>query len=170
LKQFNIPIAGLEIGTHQYDFDIDGKFFEAFPESEIKNCRIKLDLNLIRQTELILLVFSIKGSIELICDRCLDPFDLDIDINEEVVLKYLPRNSKVEDKGEEVILPEQQEIDIRQYIYDFICLQIPFRKVHPDDENGNSLCDKEVLKKIDELSIKKDTDPRWDQLKDLEIN
>lgn len=170
LKQFNIPIADLEIGTHQYDFKIDGKFFESFEGSEIKKCHVILHLELLRQIEIIVLQFHLKGTVELICDRCLDPFDLPINHTEIVELKFLSRGSKAKKDEEDYILPEQQEIDIRQYIYDFICLQIPFRRVHPEDKNGKSMCDEEVLRRIEELSIKKDTDPRWDQLKDLQNN
>lgn len=170
LTQFMIPIAGLEIGTHQYEFKIDGKFFESFEVSEISKCAVDVQLDLIRQTDMILLRFRFTGTIELICDRCLDPFDLPVDHTEEVVLKFRARGAEAPAEDEETILPDQQEIDIRQYLYDFISLQVPFRKVHPDDENGKSLCDEEVLRKIQELSIKKDTDPRWDQLKDLQNN
>lgn len=170
LKQFNIPIAGLEIGSHQFDFNIDGKFFESFEVSEIHECSIDLQLSLIRQTDMIMLEFRIKGTIRLLCDRCLDPFDLPVETTESVVLKFKVRGQEAGDGEEELILPDQQEIDIRQYIYDFISLQVPYRKVHPEDENGKSMCDEEVLKKIKELSIKKNTDPRWDQLKELPNN
>ncbi len=170
LKQFNIPISGLEIGTHQYDFLIDGKFFEAFEESEINKCRVELRMELVRQTELIVLRFVMNGMIELFCDRCLDPYDFFFDTEESVVLKFKGRADTKETGEDEYILPEQEEIDIRQYIYDFIILQIPYRKVHPEDEYGNSMCDKEVLRKIEELSVKKETDSRWDQLKDIQNN
>jgi uncharacterized protein len=170
LKQFNIPISGLEIGTHQYDFLIDGKFFEAFEESEIKICRVALHLELLRQTELISLQFSFIGSIELTCDRCLDPFDFPVETDESVVLKFKARSSDVAKGEEDYILPEQQEIDIRQYIYDFISLQIPFRRVHPEDKKGKSMCDEDVLRRIEALSVKKETDSRWDLLKDLPNN
>lgn len=170
MKQFNIPISGLEIGAHQYDFLIDGKFFEAFEESEINVCRVELRLELIRQTDMILLQFFLKGTVELACDRCLDPYEQPIETEEHVVLKFKSRTSDVKKDEDDYILPEQEEIDIRQYIYDFICLQIPYRKVHPEDEDGNSQCDPEVLRKIEELSIKRDNDSPWDQLKDLQNN
>jgi len=172
LKQFILPIAGLEIGSHQYAFHIDGKFFESYEESDVKECSVDLALDLRRQTDLILLTFHLSGSIRLICDRCLDPFDLPVAYEDTVVLKFMTRDIQPEEMDDETeyLQPEQQEIDIRQHIYDFIALQVPFRKVHPDDENGKSGCDEEVLRKINELSVKDHTDPRWDQLKDLQNN
>jgi len=118
---------------------------------------------------MILLQFNYKGTVELICDRCLDPFDMDISGDENVVLKF-GKNAGRKKTEEEFIPFDQQELDIRQYLYDFISLNIPFRKVHPDDENGNSLCDRETIEMINKLSNTKNTDPRWDQLKDIQIN
>jgi uncharacterized protein len=169
LKQFLIPIAGLESGSHQYAFDIDGKFFESFGESEFQVCKITVDLALLKQEDMIVLQFRYNGTVELTCDRCLDPFDFPMVGNDEIILKF-GKGSEEQKADEEIITADQKEIDIRQYLFDFINLNIPFRKVHPDDESGKSLCDPEVIRKIEELSNTRDTDPRWDQLKDLQIN
>ncbi len=45
--------------------------------------------------------------------------------------------------------------------------------MHEDDENGNSTCDPQVLAKLEELSQKeeeKESDPRWDALKNLKLD
>ena len=168
LKQFNIPIAGHETGSRQYDFKIDGLFFEQYPESEIDDCSITCRLDVIRQEGIFLLNFDFSGEVGLVCDRCLDPFRFPISGKESLSLKIGDKGSRQED--DEEISPEAQEITVRQYIYDFLMLRIPIRRVHPEDEKGNSSCDQEVLKKIEELSIKKDTDSRWDKLKDLQNN
>lgn len=169
IKQFLISLAGLDTGSHQYEFDIDKKFFEHFGNNELQKCTVHVNLDLLKQEDMLVLQFRFVGSIELICDRCLDPFDFPVNGIESVVLKFggSHNNAKTD---EEIIGNEQKEIDIRQYIFDFLILKIPFRKVHPDDENGSSQCDPEVISKLEELSIKNNTDPRWDQLKDIQIN
>ena len=50
--------------------------------------------------------------------------------------------------------------------------QLPIQKVHPDDENGKSTCDPDMLKKIREHMVIDEniTDPRWDELKNLVKN
>jgi uncharacterized protein len=169
LKQFSIPIVGLDPGSYQYEFDIDNMFFESFGGNEIQKCAIKVDLTLHKQEDMIILLFSFYGTVELICDRCLDPFDLPVAGKESIELKFGKPEGK-QKADEEFIAREQQEMDIRQYIYDFISLNIPFRKVHPEDMNGQSNCDPEVIKKIEELKETKTIDPRWDQLKDIQIN
>jgi uncharacterized protein len=168
-KQFTIPVAGQETGVRQYDFKIDASFFEHYPDCGFTDCKAVVNLKVSRQEDLFLLKFSFKGRVGLICDRCLDPFDLEIQGCETVTLK-LRKKGQPKDAEEESISAETREVSVRQYVYDFILLKIPFRRVHPEDKNGNSLCNKELLKKIEELSVKKDTDPRWDKLKDLKNN
>jgi uncharacterized metal-binding protein YceD (DUF177 family) len=46
---------------------------------------------------------------------------------------------------------------------------VPIRKVHPDDENGESTCDPEIIKRIttEEKEESEGVDPRWEALKNL---
>lgn len=169
LKKFVIPITGLETGSHQFEFTVDVLFFEPFGENEINDCEIILKIKLLKQEDAIVLDFSYSGFLELTCDRCLDLFRMDIDGYDIVTLKF-SKKRPAKKSDEESISPEAKEIDVRQYIYDFVSLKIPIRKVHPENDKGESQCDKEVIKKIEELSIKNTTDPRWDKLKDLQNN
>ena len=41
-------------------------------------------------------------------------------------------------------------IDISEMLYELIMLSIPMRRVHPNDEAGNSTCDKTILKYLSE--------------------
>ena len=59
------------------------------------------------------------------------------------------------------------------FIYETICLALPHRIVHPDDENGNSTCNPEVLKKLESMSQTEkpqEIDERWAALKDLKLD
>jgi uncharacterized protein len=46
---------------------------------------------------------------------------------------------------------------------------LPFRRVHPEDENGDPACNPEMIRKLEEhlgkQEYKDQTDPRWDALK-----
>jgi uncharacterized protein len=71
-----------------------------------------------------------------------------------------------------VINEKEHEFDVSQYLYEYIHLMLPIQKVHGTDENGNSLCDPEVIRYIKETEDHH-TDPRWEalkKLKDKEIN
>ena len=46
-SQYKIQFGGLSMGEHQFEFDIKGKFFEQFSESEITEADIQVKANLV---------------------------------------------------------------------------------------------------------------------------
>jgi uncharacterized metal-binding protein YceD (DUF177 family) len=168
LKQFVIPYVGLSAGSHQFDFIIDDKFFASFEYSEIKtaNVQVKLDLN--KTERMLILNFSMSGTIRTACDRCLDEFDYPVEGREEYFIKFGSAHFE-EDDNVLVIAENETHIDIAQLVFDYVNLLLPFKVVHPDDENGNSQCDPEVLKQIEQHKVHDEIDNRWDKLKDLTI-
>jgi len=168
LKQFVIRFSGLSIGNHQYKFIIDEKFFENFDFSEIKNGKITVDILLNKQETMFILNFIINGTVNVTCDRCLEPFDLDINGKEKLIVKF--GKEKFEETDEILIIPESDnKINISQYIYEYINLLLPYKRVHPDNADGKSLCNQEVIKKIKKFSKSKTIDPRWEKLKDIKL-
>jgi DUF177 domain-containing protein len=83
--------------------------------------------------------------------------------------------SDSEDEDDDIITiaANEHELDLSQYIYEYITLSLPIKRVHPEDEKGNSTCNKEVLKKLEKFLIEeenKNTDPRWNGLKNIKLN
>ena len=75
------------------------------------------------------------------------------------------------DDGDEIIYihPGSHQVEIGKLIYEFIVLSIPIRHIHPDDQAGNSLCNPDMLHKLDqyraiELPEVNPIDPRWNDL------
>jgi uncharacterized metal-binding protein YceD (DUF177 family) len=71
-----------------------------------------------------------------------------------------------------IIGRDDHEIEVSQYLYEFIILALPYQKVHPDDGAGDSACNPEMIKKLDahrtkEPEKEEKTDPRWDALKGI---
>ena len=83
---------------------------------------------------------------------------------------------RVEDEAELIYLhPNDFQVEIAQYIYEFVILSLPIRRVHPDGEDGESLCDPVMIKKLEELRYHGKTsdepeDPRWKELKKFSGN
>jgi len=69
-----------------------------------------------------------------------------------------------------MISSKEHEIDVSQYIYEFISLMIPMRNIH--GENDGEGCDPEILKEMEKHIVKDNnsSDPRWDALKDINLN
>jgi hypothetical protein len=46
LREYNISFVGLKPGEHRFEYKIDRRFFEQFPDSIVKDCDIKVELKL----------------------------------------------------------------------------------------------------------------------------
>lgn len=168
-RQFVIPFKGLSSGKHDFVFDIDDKFFDAFTESEINKGKVHVEVHLIKSGTMLELIFSLEGSVYVMCDRCLDDFDLSISYNTNLFVKF---GETTEEQTDEIIVLSHNEfeIDLSQYIYEYIHLSLPYRRLHPDDENGISTCNKDMIKKLEEYLMDekvKTPDPRWNDLNNL---
>ncbi len=167
-SEFIIKFSGLKSGIHQYSYNIDDKFFELFEYSEIKSADIKVDVVFDKTTDVFFLTFKIKGTVKTECDRCLEIFDQPVEGVETLYIRF--GNEDAEESEDEIIISENDtQIDIKQFIYEFIILLLPIRRVHPEDENGNSLCNKEVLDKLRLLQNDKTIDSPWEKLNDVKF-
>lgn len=169
LKEFLIPFRGLSIGVHNYKWEISHKFFEAFDNSEIDDATIEVELNLEKQERMMICNFVLTGSITVKCNRCLNDLELPVDLNETLYVKL--GAERVEESEDVVTIPDTEyRIDVGTLINEYITLSIPLKKVHPVNENGESGCDSDMIKKLEELSGKNKVDPRWEQLKNLKLD
>jgi uncharacterized protein len=55
-------------------------------------------------------------------------------------------------------------------IYELVIVMLPFKITHPEDEDGNSECNPEIIAKLNELSSSSPKETPWDGLKGLIMN
>jgi uncharacterized protein len=163
---FTIPVSGLKEGRHNYYFEINNEFFEQFEESEVKEGKLQVKVDADKRTTHIDLSIGIDGVISISCDRCLGIFSLPVSSRNRLLVKF----GRIHDESDPDILTipaDEHDLDLGQHFYEYIFLSIPIQKVHPDDNNGNSTCDPEMLEKLKEhfLSEENNNDPRWEELK-----
>ncbi|SDB61407.1 Uncharacterized metal-binding protein YceD, DUF177 family [Flavobacteriaceae bacterium MAR_2010_188] len=172
LKEYTIPFVGLKIGTHTFDYKIEKKFFDFFEYEDFNDVNLKIDLFLEKKTTLLDLTFDISGTVNVNCDITNEPYDQPIEGTYPLVVKFGPEYN---DEGEDIlIIPHgEYEINVAQYIYEFIILSVPAKRIHPGIEDGT--LESDILTKLEELSPKdddskepsEDIDPRWETLKKL---
>jgi uncharacterized metal-binding protein YceD (DUF177 family) len=70
------------------------------------------------------------------------------------------------------ISPDEHELDLSQFFYEYIHLALPIKRIHPDDSEGHSTCDPEMIRKLEEHVVhgEREHDPRWDELERLTTN
>jgi uncharacterized metal-binding protein YceD (DUF177 family) len=168
MRQYAIPFRGLKEGRHYFKFVSDNKFFEQFDSSEIRMGLVTTDVELIKHTQFLELHFNLKGKVTVNCDRCLEPFAMAIE--HEAVL-YIRFGKESYEQSEEVVIlaDTANELDLGQYLYEFIHLALPYQRVHPEVD-GHSGCHPEMVKKLKDHTISEEPDsrdPRWEKLEGL---
>jgi uncharacterized protein len=165
LKAFSIDIVGLANKVHDFDFQINQLFFDRYGKELIEKGDLKAKVQLDKRETMIEARFNINGSIHLICDRSLDPYEQVLNMDKMVVFKY--GHQEVELSDEIVLITrETPQIDLGQFIYEFIALEVPMKKLHPRFQNENTE-DEFIYRSETEDKSENTTDPRWDALKKL---
>lgn len=167
-SQYIIQFGGLSFGEHQFEFDITDKFFEQHTESEITKANIHVNATLIKQNSLMQLLFDFEGTVGLSCDRCLIDYNHPISGNEKLVVKH----GNPEESNDEILVLREglEEVDFSQYLYEYIALAIPNRRVPCEDLDEDIECDEETLAKYNETKVDNEPNPEWDQLKNIKFN
>lgn len=171
LSQYTLPFSGLSEGKHQFDFKVDDRFFAEFEGSEVEKGNLAVGIELEKRSTYLKLVFSIGGTVKLTCDRCLEDFDYPVQSKKALLVKFSEK--PVEDEAELIFLhPTDFQVEVAQYIYEFIILSLPIRRIHPDGPDGKSQCDPAMIKKLEELRyhgkpVDEPGDPRWNELKKM---
>ena len=172
-KEYIIQLAGLSEKEHLFEFNIDDTFFKNFEYSEIEKGKLKVKLNLLNQGTMMVLNFTISGTVREHCDRCAEEFDLPIEGKNQLIIKVGLKEA-ADETNDDIINIEgnEQKIDLSQFIYEYITLALPSKRAHP----LKSDCNKEVLKKLNIHSIEEKTetkepsDPRWKELMNIKLN
>ncbi|UUV22734.1 YceD family protein [Paenimyroides aestuarii] len=189
-KDFLIQFSGLKQGTHRFEYTIENDFFNLFNYSEFNSTNLQVTVDLLKKQTMLELDFSHKGTVNVPCDVTNEDFDLPIEGNLKILVKF---GDTFNDENEDLlILPHGEfQVNVAQYIYEMIVLSVPYKRVHPDiatndeEELGDDLdfLDSDDLEMINEDDFSEDetnesepdensdnnkeTDPRWDKLKKL---
>ena len=170
-NEFLIPVSGLALGSHSYQFEINDDFFAEMDYSEIQQGKVTVNLDVERQETMLVLHFDLQGSVRVACDRCADEFDQPIESHQEFFVKLGTENA--EESDDVAVVPaDQSDFDVRSLVYEYIILAIPMHRVHPEGE-----CNPEVLALLAQSESVEPTDneddnidPRWAALKDIQLN
>lgn len=173
LNTYSINFKGLKLGKHSFEFDLNDAFFQEFEEGEISRGQLKADVLLNRQNLLLEFNISIKGTVQVVCDRCLETFSLPTTFKGVLFAKI---GTQVEDSNDEIIFltEEDHEVNLAQYLYESVCLSLPIKRYHGLNGTNANDCDKEMLAKMNVVGESENSDdeidPRWAALKKLKNN
>lgn len=190
-SQFKLPLKSLPKGTHDFEYHLDKQFFSNMESQDVRDADVNVVLVVTYSNDIYTLDFTIKGTVTVPCDRCLDDLALDIDTAYSVKVKY--GDDYREDSDDLIEIPESDNyLNIAYMIYDTVSLAIPIKHVHPmgkcnramssllkkhratipgdpDSDLENELLDEmESMPESDGTAAEDTpTDPRWDKLKEI---
>ena len=191
---YNIPLKSLSPGKHEFSYVLDNTFFNDIDGEEFKKGNIKANVTVKKPTVsqgAYELSFAMSGIVKVPCDRCLDDVEIPVEYNGNLFVK-LGKNYS-EESDDIIIIPEEDELNIAWFFYEFAVLSLPMKRIHPSGKCNKAVSGK--LKKHTAVSSdsdgedgedtdfndadfdfeyesepeEKDIDPRWDKLKDINI-
>lgn len=177
IKQYDINIFKLNDGEHHYTFQTDDAFFAKFENSLITQGAVNASIRLEKSPSLISMNIYLQGSVALTCDRSLDTFDYPI--NTEAAMRFKFGEEEQELSEDMVVITNNtQVINVAQYIYEYVGLAVPMKKLHPryideDDEDTEELkliYTSETENTAASAKSDEEIDPRWNMLKKLKNN
>ena len=103
LDAYDIPWKGLSNGCHDFDFEIDDRFFGEFGDSGIQGGRMKAEVRMEKSAAMLLLHVTIEGEVTVECDRCLGDLRLPVNYTGDLTVKFsdggLRRGGHVAESG-----------------------------------------------------------------------
>jgi uncharacterized metal-binding protein YceD (DUF177 family) len=173
MERYRIHILGLSLNVHHFTFEVGNEFFTKYDTGLVSEGTFSIDVALDKRETFLETAFSIKGSAKLVCDRSLDPFDFPLDFTSKIIFKYGDEDKEI---SEDVVMIHHgtETLELGQYIYEFIALAIPMKKLHPRFQNEEEETNEEgTIVYSSEEEVKKEDeeiDPRWEMLKKLNKN
>ncbi len=151
------------------EFELEDSFFASREIGDWKGGKIHVSIDVTKTSGVITLEFHLKGVLNIICDRCLEYYLQEIDSTQVQFIKFGEEAQEV-DENVIVITRDEHQLDISQFLLEFLILALPLKKVHADNEDGTSACNAKMIEKLEEhliQEVEEKIDPRWDELKKL---
>jgi uncharacterized protein len=166
-REYIIRFGGLGVGVHSFSFKIGDAFFKGFENSEISQAELDVTATLTKQNNLLTAQFLLKGIVGVDCDRCLKTFGFPVEAEESLVIKH---GNPSESNDEILVIPAgAEEFDASQYLYEYVTLALPARRVPCEIDARAFKCDYEMLDKLDKLAARNEEreegeNPLWKEL------
>lgn len=173
-REFEIAWQGLKPGPHTLVYDIDDRFMqERGCGEEFSNWDAQVKLIFDKHEGFFMLHFDIGGKVTVPCDRCGDPFQLDLWDEFNLVIKLTSEETDDTDDEDDVVFIPRSEtvIDLSTWLYEYVMLSVPLQHIHPDRPDGTPGCNPQALDLLNQLSEHDEpkTNPLWKGLSGIKI-
>jgi uncharacterized metal-binding protein YceD (DUF177 family) len=155
-RAYDIAFVGLKPGIHQFEYQVDDKFFADYKETDFENCYATVKVSLEKNTSFMMLKFEIGGSVTVVCDRCGNNLPIDLWDEFSLVIKQVENPEEMNETEEDpdifYISRTESHIHMADWIYEFVMLSIPMQRMCSEDEMGGPQCNKEILAMLKKMN------------------
>lgn len=160
---YKIPIQRMSEGTHTIQLELGKEFIEHQKIEEMHDLHVAVVVNFTKRLQLHTMEILLNGWVQMPCDRCLEPLEIQISNEQTFVVKQMSGNDEFSEADDVLLYShDQAELDISHVLYENIVLALPLKKVH-DEKKCNSSITSYISNKTKEQQI----DPRWESLKNI---
>ena len=100
-RNFEIAFVGLKPGIHEFEYEIDDKFFAEFQQQDFRHCVAHVKLTLDKNNGFMLLKFEVGGKLEVTCDRCGNELPMELWDEFNIVVKMVEDPELMNDQEED---------------------------------------------------------------------
>lgn len=170
LKSFEINLARLENGTHHFQFELVPDFFETFENNLVEDGFGKASLIMDKSESMMALNFTIEVDVLLICDVSLESYRESLICQKKHIVKFSLTSEELSDEISTIDMG-MQILNVSGYIYEFVSLEIPMKKVHPRlrGQERADLVYKYETPSLNDQEQENKIDPRWEVLKKIKL-
>lgn len=168
LAHYTLPIGGLEIGVHQFSFDVDAYFLEHCPDSPHHDADIKAEVIVDKRVSMLVMDIFLTGTVACNCDRCTADINLPVNSEYQVILKV---KEEVDSRAEDEIIyiePGQTQFKVDKLLYDVLLVSVPLKKIYDCESDSPRPCDMDVLNRLEQDSTDDNESTEssiWDEIK-----
>ena len=167
-EQFKIDLKALKQDETPLQWELDNNFFLQLEGAQLQSGSLHVSGSIRKAVGFFELQLHTVGTVEVTCDRCLEPMCQPIEADLDTTVKLGTEDSY----DDEVITVDETQpvLDTAWLIYESIALAVPIRHVHQPGD-----CNVAMSEKLEQLSAARSSDadaqdnidPRWQALKGL---
>ncbi len=172
--------------TAKYEFVLDNLFFANIDGPEVQKGKVNVVLFVKRTSRAFELSFQTEGVVWIPCDRCLEDMEQPVNSTDKLLVKF--GHEYAEEGDNLIVIPEEEgEINVAWFMYEFVALAIPMKRVHAPGKCNKAMAGKlnkhlritsdeeseeiySVEGETDDLKneeTESQIDPRWEKLKKI---
>lgn len=121
------------LGTYSEDYILDDTYFAALEQDEILGGQCTAHVEMVVREESFALHLEVNGTVQVTCDRCLDPMDCDVEPFEEDFLLKLAQEDG-EDDDAIYVNREHPDFHLGWLLYEVIAVRLPVVHSHQSGE------------------------------------